>query len=161
MGGQANEAGFHFIEFLFAAKDNLDIFFGPLLLGNIPGDLGEALQDMLVVIERGEDDVGVEDGPVLALAQSYTLVAAIFQGALEVEEGLSEPVVFIGIKDGNVLADDLGFAISFDLLGAIVPAHDTAFRINEENSIVFDMPDEETEPLFRALPGRFRQLSGC
>ena len=121
-------------------------------MGNVTGYLGESFQDVLFVIDRGEDDIGIEDRPVFAFAQPDAFIAAIFQCLFQVLKGLAQPVVFFGVEEGNGLADDLGLGVAFDLLGAFIPAHDPALGVDEKNGVVLNVPDKEAESLFQLTP---------
>ena len=72
----------------------------------------------------------------------------MFQGPLEVLEGFAQTIVFVGIEDGNGLADDLCFGIALNMFGAFVPAFDATFGIDEKDGVVFYVPDQKTEMLF-------------
>ncbi len=57
----------------------------------------------LVVVERGDDDVGPEAGAVLADAPALVLEAALGDGGLELAGGLAGGVVLGGVEDEKCL----------------------------------------------------------
>ena len=56
-----------------------------------------------------------------------------------------------GVEDAEVAADDLLGGVALDALGAGVPAHDVAARVEHEDRVVLDHFDEQPETLL-ALP---------
>jgi len=106
-----------------------------------------------------EDNVCIKNGTVLSLAKADAFVSAIFERLLKILERFAGLVVLFGIKDRNRFADDLGLCITFDLLGAFVPTHDSSFGVDEEDGVIFNMLDQEAEALFELEAVVFRCFS--
>ena len=132
------------------------VLLGPLPLGQVPGDLGEAAQDARLVPQGRDDDVGPERRAVLADPPALVLeparpprrppVPASGQPALD---GL------LRVEAGEVLADDLVGLVALDPLGPGVPGGDVALRVEHEDGVVLDALDQQPEPLLaqpRASP---------
>src|SRR6185437_16401638 len=95
-------------------------------LGDVAGDLGEADQFAVVVVDRVDDDVRPEDRTVLADAPALSLEFSCLGGNGECAIGDFECAVFLGVKLREMTTDDLRRAIALDALGARVPARNNA-----------------------------------
>src|SRR5690242_3365754 len=85
---------------------------GRLPLRQIAGDLAEA--DVgAVLVDVGDDHVGPEAAPVLAVAPALVLDAAVLEADLELLGRLLVSEVVFPVEDGEVLADDLLFLVAF------------------------------------------------
>src|SRR3546814_1989320 len=62
-------------------------FLLPAMLGEVARGLGKTTQGAVLVADGGDDDVGPEQGAVLALAPAFLLVAALALGDLELVRG--------------------------------------------------------------------------
>src|SRR5580704_13553424 len=94
------------------------LFFGCPPLGQIASDLGEADQLAGAVVDRIDDYVRPEPGPVLAHPPSLGLV---FAGASRgLQRRLRQPplLVLLRIKSGEMTPDNLFGGVAFDPRGA-------------------------------------------
>src|SRR5690606_21241217 len=92
--------------------------------------------------------VGPEPAPVFAQAPALVLEAPLPARHLQLVVGPALGERFGGIEDGEVLADDLLGRVALDALGTLVPAHDAAVRVEEEDAVVLDGLHHQPEPLF-------------
>src|SRR5207237_2630094 len=106
---------------------------GLLSLGDVARDLGEAAQLSALVVDRGDDDVRPEAAAVLAQAPPLFFVDAGAAGDLELALRVVRLLVSLGIENREVLADDLGWRVALDPLGAGVPGDDVPGRVKHED----------------------------
>src|SRR5262249_36036464 len=114
-------------------------------LGQVAGDLGEAAEGAALVPQRRDQDVGPEPGAVLAQPPAFLLVLPGGGGDLQLPGRLAGLHVLRRVEPGGVLADDLLGGVALDALGAGVPTGDDALGVEQENGVVLNAFDQETE----------------
>ena len=125
----------------------LELELGLAALGNVPGNLGEA-DKLAFLIDGIDDDAGPEEGPVLADAPAFLLVAALFSGNEQGAERLAVRAVDFGIEAGEVLPDDFVGRIALDPLAADIPARHYAAGIQHVKRVVGNAFNQESEITF-------------
>jgi hypothetical protein len=123
----------------------------PLPRGEVARDLGEADQvPVVLVAERREHQLRVEEGAVLPLPPRLAHPAPVRLGVAQVLLGLAAVPRVGRVEGAEVLADDLVGPPPLHPLGADVPRRDAAARIQGEDRVVLHLVDEEPEALLRA-----------
>src|SRR6516164_7454925 len=89
--------------------------------GYVTGDLGEARQPAVIVIDRIDDDAGPEERAVLAHAPAFFLVMAGFFGDLQGALRLAGRLVRRRIELREILPDDLLGQVALDPLPTRIP----------------------------------------
>ena len=95
-----------------------------LAFGDVPRDLGEADKHALAIADRVDDDVRPELRAVLADAKAFSFESPFTPRCFKRDRGKPGLAVFLGIKDREVLADDLFRLVALDPFRARVPACD-------------------------------------
>src|SRR5690606_5979377 len=103
--------------------------------GDVTGDLGEADQ-LAVLPDRVDQDMGTEPAAVLAHPPALGLVTAIARGDAERTLRFAALDVLLRIEPREVLADHLGIGIALDPLAAGVPAQDGARCIEHVDRVI-------------------------
>ena len=119
----------------------------PLALGDIPGDLGEAVELPIFVPQRGNDHVRPEPLAALAYTLALFFIAALGGGPLQ---GLFRPSalpVLRRVEQGEMPSEDLRSGPALEPLGPGVPTGDSALRIEHEDRVVLHPFDQQAKPL--------------
>jgi hypothetical protein len=90
---------------------------------------------------------------VLAQPPTFHLVAPLALGACQPRLGLARGAPFLRIEHREMPPYDLGRRVALDALGAGVPAHYVARRIEQENGAVGDRCDEQAKQLVGRVAG--------
>src|SRR5690606_29904893 len=118
--------------------------------GDVAGDLGEADQAPVIVVDRIDDHVRPEQAAVLAAAQALLFIFALLARLRQRAGRLAAGPVLIGVEAREMLADALARPVALDPLRAGVPAGDAAFDVEHEDRIIVHALDEHAE-LLRVL----------
>ena len=128
----------------------LSRFFEPelrlALLGLVAGNLGEADQLAVVVLDGVDDHARPEARAVLANPPALGFVAARLPGRLERVRGHAGVEVLGGVEAAEMLADDFVGRITLDSRGARVPVGYAPVRVEHVDCVVGDALDEQPEP---------------
>ena len=114
-------------------------------LGQIARHLGEADQLAVLGAQRGDDHVRPELRAVLADAPALVLEPAVARRALQLALALAGADLLVVVELREVVADDLARLVALDPLGAGVPGHDAAARVEHEDRVVLDRLDQQAE----------------
>src|ERR1700691_3718541 len=124
-----------------------DFFLGLLALSNVARNLAEAAKLALGAVHRGDDHVSPEPGTVLAHPPSLVLKSAVPPRHFQFMGGLARLDIFGSKKAIVVLTDDFRRGVSLDSLRTLVPAHDSALRIEHQDRIVLDALNQQPKAL--------------
>ena len=144
----------HRDEFVDALALGFEFLHAPPL-GQVAGDLGETVARAVLVAQRGDRHVGPEPRAVAPDAPAGVFRKAERGGHLEFALGLARSDVFVDKEDRIVAADHLFGAVALDPLGARVPAHHAALRIEQEDRMVLHAFDEQAEVFLAFLELEF------
>jgi hypothetical protein len=114
---------------------------------HVLGNLGEAVQLPVIVVERGDGGVRVEAAAVLADTPSVSLEAVLARRLRQRLGRQARGTVLFGIETREMLTENLGSCVPFDPLCALVPAHHAAARVEQEDRVVLDALDQQPELL--------------
>src|SRR5690606_10139741 len=117
----------------------------PLAFGHVTGDLGEATQSALWIVQRGDQHVGPEPAAVLAHAPAFVLETAVALCTLQLQLGPAHANGLLRIEAREVMADDLRGAVALDAFGAGVPAAHDAAGIEHEDGVIDHALDHQPE----------------
>src|SRR5947199_4867667 len=120
------------------------------LVGDVARDFGIAPKRSLVVAQRSEYDFGFKSRSILADAEPLITNVPATSCFAQITLGLASSDVFCGIETGKVLTYNFSRHVAFDLLGSLVPRHDSAVRIEHVNGVFFDAIHKNVE-LFGCL----------
>ncbi len=120
----------------------------PPAFGQIPRNLGKTNQLSLGVVQRGENHVGLEARSVFTEPPSVFFEPARGCSFTKGHGRLALAQIFVAIKTGVMLSDNLLGKISLDALRSAVPAGDEPFRVQHENRVVGDAFDQQAKSLF-------------
>src|SRR5690242_18114626 len=120
------------------------LFLGASALREVARDLGESDEGArCLVAERGDHDICPEARSVLAEAPALVLDPTRLRRDVELPRRLARVDVGLGVKDREVLADDLRFAVALEPRRAGIPrAHDAAL-VEEKDRVVRHALDEQ------------------
>ena len=107
-------------------------------LGQVSRDLAEASQPACLVPQRRDGDARPKARAVLAQPPAFFRVVPLALGHLELPVGFPAAGLFGRVEEREVAADDLVRGVALDPLGAFVPGHDPARRIEHEDRVVDD-----------------------
>ena len=124
-----------------------------LALGDVAGDLGEADQLAVVVVDRVDDDMGPEPAAVLADALALFFKPAVLRGGAQCFLRGAGFAIFLRVELGKVGADDLLGLIALDALRPEIPADDVAFGIEHVDGVIGNALHQQPE-LLLASPER-------
>ena len=102
-----------------------------------------------LVVQGGDDYSGPEPRAVFAYSPAIVLAPAFLERTLEYLLRLTPSDVFVRIKTGKVMANDLVFLIPLVALGRRIPRDDVTCRVQHENGVLLHPFDEEAESFFR------------
>ncbi len=122
---------------------------GVLSSGDVASDLGEASQLRVFVKDRCEHAAGEEPAAVLADVPALVGCAAGGGGGGDFLLGDSCGAILGGKEHRDLLADDVCFCITEELIGTRVPGDDTAVGIDGEDREILDALDHEPQAFFR------------
>ena len=116
------------------------------LVGHVAGDLGEADQLALVVVDAVDDDARPE-ARCRPCARASLRPRTCLRGVAVSSTfcGQARLAVLLGVEGGEMLADDLFGLEALDPLGAGVPAGHEALRVEHVDGVVDDRLDEQPE----------------
>src|SRR5262249_40251480 len=129
----------------------------------VPGDLQEAPDPAALAVQRRDDDVGPEPGPVLADPPALVLEPARGRRHAQLVGGPAGRHGLGGVEAGEVLADDLLGPVALDALRPGVPRADVPLRVEEEDGVIPDLGNQLRELVLagpRARPGPPRSRTG-
>src|SRR5688572_23224458 len=106
--------------FLTIAERVLDDF----SLREVALDFGKADEAAGLIAERGEDLICPVARAIFADAPTFGFEAAFELGGSQLGQWLANSLVFGGVTDGEMLADDFVGAVALDAGGADVPGGD-------------------------------------
>ncbi len=145
-------------ELLLAAAQRL---LGSTPLGQVARDLGEAAQRARRVADRVDDDMRPEARAVLAHAPGLRLEPTLGQRRGQGTGGQALGAILLAVEAREMAADDLAGFVALDALGAAVPAHHPALRIEHVDRIVahalHQQPERACVDLFTRQWGGFRR----
>jgi len=124
-----------------------DRFLRRPLLTDVARDLREADQFALGVPDRVDDDVRPEARTVLSQTPSLALEAPFFLRKPKGKCRQAALSIFVGVERGEVSTDDLLLLVTFETLGAWVPARDEAARVEHVDGVVGNGLDEQAVAL--------------
>src|SRR5438105_2469066 len=93
-------------------------------------------------------DARPDAAAVLAHAPGLLFVRSFPRGDFERLLRQTLLALFLGVEDGEMLADDLVGLVAFDAPGAGVPARDAALRIEHVDPVVGHPADQNAELVF-------------
>ena len=119
-----------------------------LALGQVARHLGIADDFAPIVSDRVDQHVHPDSRAVLAHAPALVLEAPGRGGGRQGAARQPRRLILVGVKDGEMLADDLIGGIALEATRAGVPRGDDAIGVQHEHGIIRDRLDEEPEALF-------------
>ena len=105
-------------------------------LGQIARDFAETDQLPAVVIQPCDHHIRPEACAVLANAPIFVFKAATAGRLLQFEIGLARAPLALGIKDREVLSDDLLCLVALEALSSRIPSDNVARRIEHKNRVI-------------------------
>ena len=126
-------------------KRLLGIFF----VGHVAGDLREADQTAMLVVDAIDDDARPEARAVLPNAPAFTFELAFGARDFKHSRGHTGLPVLIGVKGRKMLPDDLFGLEALDALRAGIPAGHYALRVQHVDRVINDGLDEQPERIVR------------
>ena len=120
---------------------------------DVAGDLGEADQRALLIVDRFEDGTGGKTAAVLSDAPALGDNLPLLGGFTQHLRRRAGALFLLGVKARKVLPDDLVGAVALDALRAAIPGGDSALRIEHVDRIIGDRFDQDAE-----LPFGFMQF---
>src|SRR5690606_15590289 len=105
-------------------------------LADVTGDLGEADQLAVIVVNGVHHGIGPEAAAVLADSPTFRFEPAFLGGASERLFGQFRLAVLPAEEAGEMLSDDLVWAVALDALRAGVPAGYMAVRVHHVDGVV-------------------------
>ena len=122
-------------------------FFMGAALREVARDLGEADQLAGRIAHRGDDDVGPEQGAVLAHAPALVFERPGARCHLQFVRGQPAGQRLGRVEPGEMAADDLVGAIALEALRAGVPGENVPLGIEHEDRVVAHAVHEEAKAL--------------
>ena len=111
-------------------------FAGIMPVRDIAGDFSEPDERAGFVADRFDDSDGPKAFAVLAHTPAFRFIAAGSAGEFENLLRKTLPLILIGEKAREVLADDFCGLVTLDPLGAGIPGCDEPFRVDHVDGIV-------------------------
>src|SRR5215469_7465705 len=105
-------------------------------LRKISSYLAEADQLSRFIVDRGDDHVRPEAGPVVAYAPTFIFESAFLGGHFQFPLRLACPQVLLGIETREVGADNLRSLVALDAFCSPVPTGDMTLGIKHEDRVV-------------------------
>src|SRR5947207_2611488 len=91
-----------------------------------------------IFVNGGDDHIGPESTPILAVPPTFVFYSAFSQANLELLCGLFVFEIIFAIKFGKMLANNVLFSVPLQELGTLVPGSDITLRVEKEYGIIFD-----------------------
>src|SRR2546426_643166 len=110
--------------------------FGPLAVGDVARHFRKATEASRLVTQGRDDHIGPEPRPIFAHSPALVFQQTLARCHAQLLLGLAPLSVFSRIKAGEMLADDLIWAITLNLFCPPVPTDDMPQGIQHENRVV-------------------------
>src|SRR5204862_7408064 len=112
---------------------------------DVAGDLGEADQRALLIVDRFEDGTGGKTAAVLSDTPALGDNLPLLGGFTQHLRRRAGALFLLGVKARKVLPDDLVGAVALDALRAAIPSRHPTLGVEHIDRVVGDRLDQDAE----------------